>query len=87
MSLQPLPAQIVSRLRSGLNITSLSDALRELVYNAMDAGATQIDCWADPELWQIRVSDNGGGIARMDLDKVGSRYGAMFRFRLQRGVS
>ncbi|KAG7527432.1 hypothetical protein FFLO_06943 [Filobasidium floriforme] len=74
MSLQQLPDPLVAQLRSNLNITSLACALRELVQNALDAGATRIDCWVDPATWSVKVSDNGTGISRHDLERVGVRY-------------
>jgi DNA mismatch repair ATPase MutL len=75
MSLQQLPDPLVAQLRSNLNIISLACALRELVQNALDASATRIDCWVDPATWSVKVSDNGTGISRHDLERVGVRYG------------
>jgi DNA mismatch repair protein MLH3 len=77
MSLQQLPDPLVAQLRSNLNITSLACAFRELVQNALDAGATRIDCWVDPATWSVKVSDNGTGISRHDLQRVGVRYGEL----------
>ncbi len=64
----------VSQLRSTITITSLSDILTELLHNAIDADAEQVDCWINLETWGLRVSDDGRGIRKQDMKLLGERY-------------
>ena len=64
----------ISLLRSTTAITSLADILTELLHNALDADAKQIDCWVDLQTWGIRVADDGKGIMLEDMKHVGERY-------------
>jgi DNA mismatch repair protein PMS2 len=43
MSIQPIPKSAVHRICSGQVILDLSTAVKELVENALDAGATNIE--------------------------------------------
>ena len=67
MSIQVLPAEVVDLIAAGEVIDSLSAVVRELVENALDAGATRISVSVLPELWQVQVSDNGKGMTLEDL--------------------
>ena len=67
MSIQVLPAEVVDLIAAGEVIDSLSAVVRELVENALDAGATRISVSLLPELWQVQVSDNGKGMTLEDL--------------------
>ena len=67
MSIQILPAEVVDLIAAGEVIDSLSAVVRELVENALDAGATRISVALLPDLWQIQVSDNGKGMILEDL--------------------
>lgn len=65
-----------TRLRSSLVIPSLPQVLSELAHNALDAGATRVECRVNllPGEESIRVEDDGHGIRRDGLDIVGERY-------------
>lgn len=76
-----LPDQTVSLLRSTINITSLADVLKELIQNALDAGAKRVDCWVNLERWGVRVSDDGHGMNRGALEAVAQRYGERLPFQ------
>ncbi|MEL6493873.1 MAG: DNA mismatch repair endonuclease MutL [Cyanobacteria bacterium J06623_7] len=65
--IQTLPDNIVDLIAAGEVIDSLAAVVRELVENALDAGATRIAIDLNPELWQIRVRDNGKGMGLEDL--------------------
>lgn len=67
MSIQVLPAEVVDLIAAGEVIDSLSAVVRELVENALDAGATRISVSLLPSLWQVQVSDNGKGMTLEDL--------------------
>jgi hypothetical protein len=71
----PLPPQTASLLRSSLVIPSLPSALIELVQNSLDAHSTQVSLSIDLDRWTIKCEDNGRGITREDLKRVGGeRY-------------
>ncbi|MBD2078714.1 DNA mismatch repair endonuclease MutL [Leptolyngbya sp. FACHB-17] len=65
--IQPLPIEVVHLIAAGEVIDSLAAVVRELVENAIDAGATRItvSVWADQ--WRVRVVDNGAGMSLENL--------------------
>ena len=65
-----LPISTQSRLRSTQILTSLPQLISELVQNALDAGASQVDVGVDCEEWECWVKDNGIGFGRDDLDAI-----------------
>lgn len=69
-SIQPLAPEVVSLMAAGEVIDSLSAVVRELIENALDAGATRITVSLWPERWQIRVADNGKGMDKADLQQA-----------------
>ncbi len=62
-----LPDEVIDQIAAGEVIDSLAAVVRELVENALDAGATRITISLDPELWQVQVTDNGKGMSLDDL--------------------
>jgi len=79
----PLQRPTSTTLRSSLVIPTFLQVLVELVQNSLDAGARRIDCWLDLRKGaeSLRVEDDGCGIEKRALRKIGTRYGE-FRFRL-----
>ena len=75
--LQYLPTSTRSKLRSTQIITSLPQLVSELVQNALDAGASQIDVGVDCEEWSCWVRDDGKGMSKEDLTafEIVGRYG------------
>ncbi|MGC1524868.1 MAG: DNA mismatch repair endonuclease MutL [Phormidesmis sp.] len=69
-SIRPLAQDVVSLMAAGEVIDSLAAVVRELVENALDAGASRISVSLWPERWQIRVADNGMGMERADLQQA-----------------
>ena len=67
MSIEILPSEVIDLIAAGEVIDSLLAVVRELVENALDAGATRISITVSPELWQIQVADNGLGMTLEDL--------------------
>ncbi len=72
--IQPLTQEIVSLMAAGEVIDSLSAVVRELVENALDAGADRIAVSLWPEQWKIRVADNGSGMALADLQQAAAAH-------------
>jgi len=65
--IQTLPDEVIDLIAAGEVIDSLAAVVRELVENALDAGATRIAIALDPQSWQVQVSDNGKGMSLKDL--------------------
>ena len=69
--LKQLTAETRTKLRSAQILTSLPIIISELMQNAIDAGASQIDIGVDCAEWSCWVMDNGSGITREGLRKLG----------------
>ncbi|MEL6441992.1 MAG: DNA mismatch repair endonuclease MutL [Cyanobacteria bacterium J06621_8] len=65
--IRTLPNKVIDLIAAGEVIDSLAAVIRELVENALDAGASRITVAVDPERWQVKVADNGRGMALEDL--------------------
>ena len=63
-----LPPHIVAKIAAGEVIERPAFAVKELVENAIDAGATSIKIYLEEAgLKKIQVTDNGEGMVREDL--------------------
>nr|KAF6392907.1 mutL-like protein 3 [Pipistrellus kuhlii] len=69
-----LSAEVQAKLRSGLAVCSLGQCVEELALNSIDAEAKCVATRLNMETFQIQVIDNGFGMGRDDVDKVGNRY-------------
>ena len=73
-AIQTLSSDVIHLIAAGEVIDSLGAVVRELVENALDAGATRITVSLMPELWWIQVADNGKGISLSDLRVCASAH-------------
>lgn len=72
MPISRLPEDTSRLLGSSLVITSPIFLVKELLDNAIDAGATAVDILISPNtLDKVEVRDNGAGISPSDFDLVG----------------
>jgi DNA mismatch repair protein MutL len=62
-----LPDHIASQIAAGEVVERPSSVVKELVENAIDAGATQIEIAVAAECRDIRVADNGCGMEAEDV--------------------
>lgn len=67
-TIHPLATDLVALIAAGEVIDSWSAVVRELVENAIDAGATHLKLTFNPESWQLQLADNGRGMAISDLE-------------------
>ena|SRR5258707_11223222 len=74
-TIERLPEETRSKLRSTQILTSLLQIVSELLQNALDADSTHIDIGMDVREWMCWVKDDGHGISREGLEKLGQGEG------------
>ncbi|GAN00873.1 mismatch repair-related protein [Mucor ambiguus] len=70
--IQLLDTSVIRQLRSSLVITTITQCLKELIENALDAKAANIDIFLDIEKFSLQVNDDGVGI--QNLNRIGQRH-------------
>ena len=75
MPVRQLPEQIVNRIAAGEVVERPASVVKELVENAIDAGASRIDIFTDGGgRRRIGITDDGGGMSHSDLALAVDRH-------------
>jgi DNA mismatch repair protein MutL len=75
MPVRQLPEQVVNRIAAGEVVERPASVVKELVENAIDAGASRIDVFTDGGgRRKIAITDDGGGMTHADLALAVERH-------------
>ena len=73
--IRPLPPEVIGQIAAGEVVERPASAIKELVENSIDAGASSIAVdLRDGGLTSFRVTDNGQGIPREDIAMAFARH-------------
>lgn len=73
--IRPLSEKTINQIAAGEVIEDPTSVLKELIENALDAGATLIEmAWEDSGFTRLSVADNGCGIGKEDLPLAPLRH-------------
>jgi DNA mismatch repair protein MLH3 len=70
-TIKPLPPEVQLRLKAGVSLGSLNDAIIGLIKNSLDAGAETIRVELDYVRSNCCVEDDGVGIPTCEFGKEG----------------
>jgi len=69
-----LPTEVIDLIAAGEVIDSLAAVVRELVENALDAGASRVVISLWPDQGRVRVADNGTGMSLTNLRQAAAPH-------------
>lgn len=78
MTIRQLPQDVVDKIKSSVNITSLNGVVCGLIANSLDAGASKVNISVDYARGNCTVEDNGSGVTPEEF-KDGGGLGKLHR--------
>lgn len=73
-SIHRLPPRLINQIAAGEVVTRPAAAVKELIENALDAGASRLEVTVEPDVLSFAVRDDGAGMSRLDLEASVERH-------------